>query len=126
MWTHIREVIQNLTVGASSLYTPLIIFVVVDYITGVLLAIKKHKLSSKIGFSGIIRKVLIFAVAILGRVVDAFILHTGSSVENMILLFYLSNEGISILESLAKLGVPFPQKFKDIFKDLYKEDSENT
>ena len=106
---------------ANHLYIPLTLFVVIDYITGVCLSFKNKRVSSKIGFIGIMRKVLIYLVAILGRVIDQFLLSSGSSIESMILLFYLSNEGISILENLTRLGVPFPEKVKQIFTDLGKE-----
>ena len=106
---------------ANSLYIPLTFFIFFDYITGVCLSIKNKKVSSKIGFVGIMRKALIYLVAILGRIIDQFVLSSGTSIESMILLFYLSNEGISILENLTQLGIPFPEKVKQIFSNLGKD-----
>ena len=94
---------------ANVLYWPLLMFIIIDYVTGVCVAIKQRKLSSKIGFSGIFRKVLIFVTAFLGKVVDQYILVSGNPTECAIILFYLSNEGISIVENLGRLGVPIPK-----------------
>lgn len=114
----ISDFIHFVSENANSLYIPLTIFIFMDYITGVCLAVKEKKVSSKIGFLGIMRKVLIYGVAVLGRVLDRFLLTANANVESMVILFYLSNEGISILENLTKLGVPFPAKFKQIFKNI--------
>lgn len=114
----ISNFIHFVSENANSLYIPLTIFIFMDYITGVCLAVKEKKVSSKIGFLGIMRKVLIYGVAVLGRVLDRFLLTANANVESMVILFYLSNEGISILENLTKLGVPFPAKFKQIFKNI--------
>ena len=114
----ISDFIHFISENANSLYIPLTIFIFMDYITGVCLAVKEKKVSSKIGFLGIMRKVLIYGVAVLGRVLDRFLLTANANVESMVILFYLSNEGISILENLTKLDVPFPAKFKQIFKNI--------
>lgn len=113
----ITDFIHFISENANSLYIPLTIFIFMDYITGVCLAIKEKKVSSKIGFLGIMRKVLIYGVAVLGRVLDRFLLTANANVESMVILFYISNEGISILENLTKLGVPFPSKFKGLFRN---------
>ena len=114
----ISDFIHFVSENAHSLYIPLTIFIFMDYITGVCLAVREKKVSSKIGFLGIMRKVLIYGVAVLGRVLDRFLLTANTNVESMVILFYLSNEGISILENLTKLGIPFPTKFKQIFKGI--------
>ena len=116
-----QAVIHYISENANSLYIPLTLFVLVDYITGVCLALKKKKVSSKIGFMGVIKKALIYLVALLGRVVDLFVLSSGAHVESMVIFFYLSNEGISILENLTRLGVPFPEKMQQIFDDLGRD-----
>ena len=105
----------------NGLYMPLTVFILIDYITGVCLAIKRKRLSSKIGFNGIVRKILMYVVAVLGRVIDRFILSSTTPVESMILLFYISNEGISILENLTKLDVPFPARIKQVFIEIIKD-----
>nr|WP_066640697.1 phage holin family protein [Desulfolucanica intricata] len=108
--------------GFDSLAYALIAFVVIDYFTGVLLAIYEKKVSSTIGFKGIYKKVLIFALISLGNIIDQYIIGSGSSLRTMLILFYLSNEGISILENAAKMEVPFPQKLKDILQQISNTD----
>ncbi len=89
-------------------------FVAIDYASGVLLAIYEKQVSSNIGFKGICRNVLIFALVSLGNIIDRHIIGSGSVLRTMLIMFYVSNEGISILENAAKMGVPFPQKLKDV------------
>ncbi len=99
--------------GVDSLVYALVAFVAIDYITGVVLAIYEKKVSSDIGFKGICKKVLIFALVALGNIIDQYIIGSGSALRTMLIMFYWSNEGISILENSAKMEVPFPQKLKD-------------
>ena len=108
--------------GFDSLIYALIAFVVIDYITGVLLAICNKKVSSKIGYKGISKKVFIFLLVGAGNIADKYIIGTGSSLKSMLIMFYLSNEGISIIENAGNLGLPMPQKLKDIFKEIGKND----
>lgn len=104
--------------GFDSLIYALIAFVALDYVTGVLLAIHERKLSSEIGFHGICKKVMIFTLVALGHVIDQYVIGTGSSLRTMLILFYLSNEGISILENAGAVGLPFPQRLKDVIQQL--------
>jgi len=103
--------------GFDSLIYALVGFVAIDYITGVLLAIYKKTVSSDIGFKGICRKVLIFILIALGNIIDQYLIGSGSSIRTMLIMFYLSNEGISILENTSQMGVSFPQKLKDILQN---------
>ena len=103
------------------LYT-LIAFVAVDYITGVMCAIADKKLSSQVGFKGICRKVLIFALVGIGHVLDAQVIGAGSVLRTAVIFFYLSNEGVSILENAAHLGLPVPEKLKDVLEQLHDRD----
>lgn len=103
---------------ANTLYWPLVIMICIDYVTGVCVAIKQRELSSKIGFAGIFRKVMIFVTAFLGKLIDQYILTTGNPTECAIILFYISNEGISILENLTHLGVPIPSFLKKTISGL--------
>ena len=102
--------------GVDSLVYALVAFVAIDYITGFLLAVYEKKISSDIGFRGICRKVLIFALVAAGNIIDQYIIGSGSALRIMLIMFYLSNEGISILENASKMGVPFPQKLKDVLQ----------
>ncbi len=107
----------------DSLIYALIAFVAIDYITGVLVAIHNRTVSSEIGFKGISKKVMIFALVALGNIIDQNIISSGSSIRTMIIMFYLSNEGISIIENAGKIGLPLPQKLKAILRQLNKSDN---
>lgn len=105
--------------GSDGLLYALIAFVVIDYITGVMCAISDKKLSSAVGFKGICKKVLIFALAGGGHILDAFVIGSGSVLRTAIIFFYLSNEGVSLVENCAHLGLPVPQKLKDVLEQLH-------
>ena len=115
--------------GCDGLLYALIAFVVIDYITGVFCAAIDHKLSSEIGFKGICKKVLIFILVGMGNIIDVQIIGNGSVMRTAVIFFYLSNEGISLLENSAHLGLPIPQKLKDILEQLHdraeKEDNDD-
>lgn len=106
------------------LYT-LLAFVIIDYVTGVMCAIADKKLSSEIGFRGIFKKVLIFALVGVGHLVDVNIIGTGEAIRTAVVFFYLSNEGVSILENAGHLGLPIPAKLKDILEQLHNRTEEN-
>jgi len=103
----------------------LITFVVIDYLTGVMLAILEKRLSSEVGARGIFKKVLIFAMVAVGHIIDAQVITNGSAVRTAVIFFYLSNEGISILENAAKIGLPIPEKLKLVLDQLNKEETIN-
>ena len=105
------------------LYT-LVAFVAIDYITGVMCAVNDHTLSSAIGFRGICRKVLIFALVGLANILDVNILGQGSVLRTAVIFFYLSNEGVSMLENAAHLGLPIPDKLKDVLAQLNEMDGD--
>lgn len=105
--------------GCDGLLYALVLFVVVDYITGVMCAASDHKLSSEVGFKGICRKVLIFLLVGIGHVLDAQIIGTGSVLRTAVIFFYLSNEGVSLLENAGHLGLPIPEKLKVVLAQLH-------
>jgi len=105
--------------GCDGLLYALIAFAVVDYITGVMCAIADKKLSSEVGFKGICRKVLIFALVGVANVLDVNVIGTGSILRTAIIFFYISNEGISLLENAGHLGLPIPDKLKSILEQLH-------
>ena len=96
--------------GWDGLLYALIAFVVIDYITGVMCAISNHTLSSEVGFKGICRKVLIFLLVGIGSILDLHVIGSGSVLRTAVIFFYISNEGVSILENAAHLGLPVPEK----------------
>ncbi len=102
----------------------LVAFVTIDYLTGIMVAVLEKKLSSEIGFRGIFKKVLIFGLVGIGNMVDVYLLKNGSAIRTAVIFFYLSNEGISILENTAKIGLPIPVKLKNLLEQL-GEDEKN-
>ena len=112
--------------GCAGLLYALIVFVILDYITGVLCAIADRRLSSAVGFKGICRKVLIFALVGIANILDVHVIGTGCVVRTATIFFYISNEGVSILENAANLGLPIPKKVKDVLRQLHEgAESEN-
>ena len=98
-------------------------FMLMDYITGVLAAVKEKRLSSEIGFWGLIRKLSILSMVAIGSFIDVFIIKHGSVVRDMVIFFYMSNEGISILENLSVLGVEYPEKLKSVLLQLKEKEA---
>ena len=94
--------------GCDGLFIALLVFAILDYITGIMCAIADKKLSSAVGFKGICRKVLIFALVGVGHILDTQVVSTGSALRSAVICWYLSNEGISILENTALMGVVYP------------------
>ncbi len=108
--------------GADGLLITLLVFMVLDYVTGVMCGIVDKKLSSAVGFKGLFRKVLIFALVGVGHVVDMHVIGTGGALRSAVICFYLSNEGVSLLENAAHLGLPVPDRLKDILAQLHSRD----
>ena len=105
--------------GCDGLLRALVVFIAVDYVTGVMCAVANHRLSSEIGFRGICRKVLVFVMVGIGHVIDESVIGGGSMLRTAVLFFYLSNEGISLLENAAHLGLPVPERLKDVLEQLH-------
>lgn len=105
----------------DSLIYALIIFVIIDYVTGVLLAIHNQKISSEIGYRGIIKKILVFLVVSMAYVIDHYVLGTKSTLRTVVIIFYLSNEGFSILENIGQLGLPIPKKLEEFIEKIMKD-----
>lgn len=106
--------------GVDGFLYALIAFTVIDYITGVMCAITDKNLSSSIGFKGICRKVLIFTLVGIGNIVDVYVLGQGGVLRTAVIFFYLSNEDVSILENSAHLGLPIPEKLKEVLEQLHE------
>ena len=105
--------------GCDVLMYALIAFVVVDYITGIMCAIVDKKLSSEVGFKGICKKVLIFLLVGMANILDVNIIGSGSVLRTAAIFFYLSNEGVSLLENAAHLGLPVPNAMKEVLQQLH-------
>ena len=105
--------------GCDGLLIALVVFVAVDYLTGVMCAVSDKKLSSEVGFKGICRKVLIFLLVGIANILDMQVIGTGSVLRTAVIFFYLSNVGVSLLENAAHLGLPVPEKMKEILAQLH-------
>lgn len=107
--------------GLDNLFIALLVFAAVDYATGVLAAIIKKKLNSQIGFKGIVKKVFMFLIVGIANIVDVRLIQTGSGVRTATILFYIANEGVSLLENAARCGLPIPKRLKDILTQLHEK-----
>lgn len=105
--------------GCDGLLLALVLFAVADYITGVMCAVADRKLSSEVGFKGICRKVIIFMLVGVAHVIDVNVIATGSVLRTAVIFFYLSNEGVSLLENAGHLGLPIPEKLKIVLEQLH-------
>ena len=105
--------------GCDGPLIALVVFVILDYITGVMRAVADHQLSSAVGFRGLFRKVLLFALVGVGQILDSQVIGAGGVLRTAIIFFYLSNEGISLLENASYLGLPVPEKLKDVLEQLH-------
>ncbi len=114
------------TDGCDGLLMTLVLFVIVDYITGVMCAAADHVLSSAVGFKGICRKVLIFMLVGIANVMDVEILKSGCVLRTAVIFFYLSNEGISLMENATHLGLPIPEKLRDVLEQLHDRSERET
>ena len=112
--------------GCDGLLYTLLAFVVLDYITGIMCAVIDKNLSSSVGAKGIFKKVLILMLVGIANVIDVHVVGTGSALRGATVCFYLSNEGLSILENTVHLGLPVPEKLKEVLSQLHnREEKEN-
>ena len=109
--------------GSPLLYV-LCAFMIIDYISGVMIAIVSKGLSSAIGARGIFKKILILAFVGISHVIDAYVIGSGQTFQTAIIFFYLSNEGIAIVENATTLWLPVPAKLKNLLKQI--DDPENS
>lgn len=112
--------------GCDGLLYALVVFVVVDYLTGVMVAINNKTLSSAVGFKGICRKVLIFLLVGIANILDVNVIGTGCVLRTAVIFFYISNEGISLLENAGRLGLPIPEKVKVVLEQLHDKAEKET
>ena len=105
--------------GCDGLLLALVAFAAADYLTGVMCAVSDRNLSSNVGFKGICRKVLIFLLVGIANILDVHVIGTGSVLRTAVIFFYISNEGVSLLENAAHLGLPVPGKIKAVLEQLH-------
>ena len=112
--------------GMDGLMVALIVLMSLDYISGVMCAIIDSKLSSAVGFKGICKKVFILMLVGVAHIIDLHVVGTGSALRGAVICFYMSNEGLSLLENAAHVGLPIPDKLKDILSQLHDKDRTDT
>ena len=105
--------------GCDGLLLALVAFSAADYLIGVMCAVSDRNLSSNVGFKGICRKVLIFLLVGIANILDVHVIGTGSVLRTAVIFFYISNEGVSLLENAAHLGLPVPEKIKAVLEQLH-------
>ena len=105
--------------GVDGLMTALLVLMVMDYVTGIMCAVIDRELSSSVGFRGIFKKVLILMLVGVAHIVDLHVVRTGEALRSAVICFYLSNEGVSVLENAGHLGLPIPEKLKAILAQLH-------
>ena len=108
--------------GVDGLMTALIIFMVTDYVTGLMCAVVDKQLSSRVGFKGLFKKMLIVILVGIAHIIDLHVVGTGQALRSAVICFYLSNEGVSLLENAAHLGLPIPEKLKAILAQLHNRE----
>lgn len=108
--------------GIDGLMIALMIFMGLDYVTGVMCAIIDKKLSSAVGFKGVCKKVFILMLVGVAHIIDLHVVGTGSALRGAVICFYMSNEGLSLLENAAHIGLPIPDKLRDILAQLHDKE----
>lgn len=126
IWTKIQIAVTGLggwlgyfLGGVDGMMTALIVLMALDYITGIMCAIVDKKLSSAVGFKGICKKCLILMLVGVANVIDLHVVGSGSALRGAVICFYMSNEGLSLLENAAYIGLPIPDKLKEILEQLH-------
>ena len=111
--------------GKDGMLIALVVFMALDYITGLMCAIVDKKLSSAVGFKGICKKVLILMLVGVANILDVHVVGQGSALRGAVIAFYLSNEGLSLLENAAYIGLPIPDKLRKILEQLHNREDKN-
>lgn len=112
--------------GFDGLVYALLAFVVIDYVTGVMCAVADRNLSSEVGFRGIAKRVLVFLLVGVANILDVHVIGNGSVLRTAVIFFYISNEGVSLLENASRLGLPIPEKMKAVLKQLHERSDSST
>ena len=108
--------------GWDPLIIVLVAMVSIDYITGVINAGLQHGLSSQVGFKGLLKKIVIFMIVAVGTLIDRIIPATNAAVRTAVCMYYIANEGLSILENAAEMGLPLPSALKKVLGQIRRED----
>ena len=111
--------------GMDGIMYALIAFITIDYITGVAVAVKQKKLSSEVGFWGLVRKVCILLLIGIAHYIDCYVTKNGDVIRTVVSMYYIGNEGVSILENCGNLGLPLPPKLIAVMAQI-KETGEKS
>ena len=112
--------------GMDGIMYALLAFISIDYITGVAVAVKQKKLSSEVGFWGLVRKVCILLLVGIAHYIDVYVTKNGDVIRTVVSMYYIGNEGVSILENCGNLGLPLPDKLIAVMKQIKNEgDNDN-
>ena len=111
--------------GIDGMLIALLVLMTLDYITGVMCAIVDKRLSSAVGFKGIMKKCVVLMLVGVANIIDVHVVGTGSALRGAVICFYMSNEGLSLLENAAHIGLPIPDKLRDILSQLHDKDRTN-
>ena len=104
--------------GMDGIMYALLAFITIDYITGVAVAVKRHELSSEVGFWGLVRKVCILMLVGIAHYIDCYVTQNGDVVRTVVSMYYIGNEGVSILENCGNLGLPLPPKLMAVMAQI--------
>lgn len=110
--------------GIDGIMVTLLVFISIDYVTGVCVAIKKKQLSSEVGFWGLVKKVCIIALIGISHIIDLNVVGSGDMFRTAVALYYIGNEGVSLIENCAMMGLPIPKKLRDILAQLKDENDD--
>lgn len=123
VWGGFIGVLTYLFGGFDSLILTLLIFMFIDYITGICKGIYKHELSSKKNIKGIIKKIGYLFIVIIGTLFDRITNNGNMAIRTLVIYFFIGNEAISILENWALMDLPLPKKLFEVFEKLKCEEA---
>ena len=104
--------------GMDGIMYALLAFITIDYLTGIAVAVKRRELSSEVGFWGLVRKVCILLLVGIAHYIDAYVTGNGDVIRTVVSMYYIGNEGVSILENCGNLGLPLPEKLIAVMKQI--------
>ncbi|CQD59801.1 TPA: holin family protein [Streptococcus agalactiae] len=124
LFSAIGGLIGSIFGEVDGFFFALMIFIAIDYITGLMAAAVEKRLASNIGFKGIFKKIAILFLVSVGHLIDTEIIKQGGAIRTMVIFFYLSNEGLSILENAVRIGLPIPEKLRAILKQFNEKEGD--
>ena len=124
LFSAIGGLIGSIFGEVDGFFFALMIFIAIDYITGLMAAAVEKRLASNIGFKGIFKKIAILFLVSVGHLIDTEIIKQGGAIRTMVIFFYLSNGGLSILENAVRIGLPIPEKLQALLKQFNEKEGD--